>query len=167
MLSTALSAVILTAVLSSFLFLGRSGATLQNYNDMESQSRQAMEIFAEDVRQASAITWNSENAFTIVVNSANITYDYNSATGNFSRQDPSRTRNLITGIAAGSFSFKAFKITGAELPLASISDRTDASISTKQLQISLTASRSRSTIATTTNKVLSARFILRNKLVTA
>lgn len=167
MLSTALSAVILAGVLSSFLFLGRSGATLQNYNDMEAQSRRAMEIFAEDVRQASTITWNTESSFTITVNSASITYAYSSGTGNFSRTDPVGTKNMITGVAPGSFNFKAFNINGTELPLGSTTDRTSSNITTKQVQISLTASRSRSTLATVTNKVLSARFILRNKPVTA
>ena len=42
-----------------------------------------------------------------------------------------------------------------------------AGTNTKQLQISLQASRTNQTVVAATNTVLSARFILRNKIVTA
>ena len=48
-----------------------------------------------------------------------------------------------------------------------VAERSTASSSTKQLQISLEASRSNTTVVAATNTVLSARFILRNKIVTA
>ena len=48
-----LASVLMTAVLSSFLFLGRSGFALSHYNEMELQARLGLERFAEDVRQAS------------------------------------------------------------------------------------------------------------------
>lgn len=169
MFSAGLSAIIFVAVMSTFLQLNRSGATLSNYNDMEAQSRRALEIFAEDVRQASTITWDTSTntAFSITVNGASIIYAFNSGTGAFTRIDSSGTRNLITGVVASKFSFRAFNVTGTEISLASQTDRANANITTKQIQISLEASRSRSTLATATNKVLSARFILRNKPVTA
>ena len=47
-----------------------------------------------------------------------------------------------------------------------LSDLAQAAQVTKQLQISLRASRTTATVATATNTVLSARFILRNKHVT-
>lgn len=163
MVSAALAGFILTAVLSSFLFLGRSGANFRNYSDMESQARRALELFAEDVRQASAITWNSAESVTLVVNAANITYAYNSTARSFSRNGTA----IITGITAGSFTYKAYKVDGTELPLASAANLTAAGVNTKQLQISLEASRTNQTVVAATNTVLSARFILRNKIVTA
>jgi Tfp pilus assembly protein PilW len=167
MVGSTLAAFILAGVLTVVLFLGRSGANVRNYSDMESQARKALETFAEDVRQASAITWTSEVQFTIVVNTAGITYAYNSGTGLFTRADASGTRTLISGISAGTFVFRSFNITGAELPLATAANRTAASSSTKQIQISLEAQRTNTTVVTATNAVLSARFILRNKIVTA
>jgi Tfp pilus assembly protein PilW len=167
MIAAGLSAVVLTAILTMFLFLSRSGANLRNYSDMEYQARKALEIFAEDVRQASAITWNSNSQITLVVNSANVVYLYSSSTGMFSRVDASSNRELITGITAGTFVFRAFNVAGAELPLAAAADLTLASSSTKQLQISLESSRTLRTVARASNTVLSARFILRNKIVTA
>src|SRR5688572_9109286 len=56
MIGVSVSAFIMAGVMSTFLFLGRSGANIQNYNDMEAQARQALEVFAQDTRQASSIT---------------------------------------------------------------------------------------------------------------
>jgi Tfp pilus assembly protein PilW len=157
LISAGLAGFILTAVLSSFLFLGRSGANIQNYNDMEAQARRALEFFAQDVRQASSITWNSTTEVRLIVDSASITYGYHAASQQFRRNGVA----LVTGVTA--FEFKAFNITGNELSLA---DLATAGRSTKQLQVSLSAARTSRTVATATNTVLSARFILRNKRVT-
>lgn len=167
MIGASLGAFIMLAVMTSFLFLGRSGANIQNYSDMESQARGALELFAEDVRQASAITWNSSVSCTLTVNSASIVYQYDSSARTFSRLSAGTTRALITGITTGSFAFKAYSVSGADLPLSTAAERTAATSSTKQLQISLEAMRQNTTVAAATNTVLSARFILRNKIVTA
>jgi len=157
---SALAAFILTAVMTTFLFLGRSGANIQNYTDMEAQARKALEIFAQDVRQASAIDWNDANTIRLTVDSSHVYYFYSG--GTFTRRTATQTTALVTGITA--FTFKAYSITGTEL---SLSDVASASKATKQLQISLEAARSTRTVATATNLVLSARYILRNKRVTA
>ncbi|MBL9214655.1 MAG: prepilin-type N-terminal cleavage/methylation domain-containing protein [Opitutaceae bacterium] len=168
MIGAALSSFILAGVLSSFLFLGRSGANVQNYNDMESQARKALEIFAEDVRQASSITWNSSTSITLTVNAASVLYAYDGTARTFVRRDAASTRVLISGVTPGSFSFKGYTITGTEIAaLSSAAELAYASNSTKQLQISLAASRTNTTVVAATNTVLSARFILRNKIVTA
>ena len=167
MVSATLASFILAGILTVFLFLGRSGANVRNYSDMESQARKALEVFAEDVRQASSITWSSETQFSIVVNAVSITYEYESANGLFTRTAATIKRTLISGISSGTFTFRAFNITGTELPLATATNRAAASSSTKQLQISLEASRTNTTVVAATNAVLSARFILRNKIVTA
>lgn len=168
MISAALSSFILAGVLSTFLFLGRSGVNVQNYSDMEGQARKALEMFAEDTRQASAITWNSNTSVTLVVNAVNIQYTYDSTAQTFSRSVGGGTATtIITGITSGTFSFRAFNVAGSELPLATAANLTAAGSSTKQLQISLQCQRSNVTVVAVTNTVLSARFILRNKIVTA
>ena len=43
MISATLAAFILAGTLSTFLFLGRSGANIRNYSDMESQARKGLE----------------------------------------------------------------------------------------------------------------------------
>jgi hypothetical protein len=164
LISAGLAGFILTGVLTCFLFLGRSGANIQNYNDMESQSRRALEQFAQDTRQASSITWNSSTSVTLVVDSTNITWSYTS--GAFSRQAGTAAAvTMISGITT--FSYKAYTITGTEITdFSTATARTTAGKSTKQLQVSLEAARTSQTVARATNLVLSARYILRNKRVT-
>lgn len=159
-----LSGFLLAGVLTSFLFIGRSGQNLANYSDMEAEARSGLEVFAQDVRQASAITWNSANSVTLRVDSADVLYAYDTSTHILSRQGSP----LITGIT--SFELIGYNITGAlvtaSADLTTSAGRTMAGKITKQLQISLSASKKNVTVATATNTVLSARFTLRNKRVT-
>lgn len=167
MIGAALGSVVLAGVLSTFLFMGRSGANLANYSDMETQARRAMAFFAEDVRQASDIYWVNPTSVVLAVNGQTIAYFYTSASGTFSRRTPTTTQVVITGVAPGTFSFKAYNVAGTEMPLTTSAQRAAANSSTKQMQISLEASRTTRTVASATNLVLSARYILRNKIVTA
>jgi len=178
MIGASLGAFILAGVLSTFLFMGRSGANVQNYNDMESQARNALEIFAQDVRQASGVVWSDANTVALTVANLTVTYQYNPTARRFARQEVvtatsvvNSTRVLVTGIT--SFAFSAYKITidpltgtAASVPLSTAAERTAANGTTKQLQISLEAARANTTVVAATNTVLSARFVLRNKRVT-
>lgn len=167
MIGATLASFILLGVMSTFLFLGRSGANIQNYNDMASQARATLELFAEDTRQASAITWISNNELHLTVSGVHIYYYYAGGDGSFYRKVTSggTPRALVTGITR--FSYNAYSVTGSPLALASSSDLITASKSTKQLQISLELARSSRTVVDATNTVLSARFVLRNKRITA
>ena len=162
-----LAGILLAGVMTAFLFLGRSGANMRSYSDMEAQARRGLELFAQDTRQASAIIWTSKNHVTLMVDSNAIAYVYNSFTRTFSRIDGVSNRVLVSGITAGTFTFRSFNVVGTELPLTSAAELLAAGSSTKQLQISLEASRTNRTVVSATNTVLSARFILRNKIVTA
>ena len=185
MVAATLASFILAGILSSFLFIGRSGANVQNYSDMESQARKALELFAEDTRQASAITWLSSNQLRLTVNGKPHTYTY--ASGSLTRTVVSAAATtatiLLTGInapiartdtngATCTPFFRGYNINGVELTAIqyanpSAGDLAAASSVTKQLQISMEASRKSQTVSAATNTVLSARFILRNKRVTA
>jgi len=162
MVGASLATFILAGVMSTFLFLGRTGANVANYTEMESQARRGLEMFAEDVRQAGSITWNSANSVTLVVNSVPVVYEFDSTVSSFIRRDPGNSRTLLSGITT--FQFKGYNINGAEVDL---TDLTAAGKITKQLQISLRASRTTRTVTSATNTVLSARFILRNKRITS
>ncbi|HEY8932038.1 MAG TPA: hypothetical protein VIM44_01860, partial [Rariglobus sp.] len=106
---------------------------------------------------------------TVVTSSgatATYTYAYSSTTGKLTRQTATTTTTLVSGIT--SFSFTAYKINTAPITLTSDSTvLAAASTLTKQVQISLRAIRSTRTVTDATNSVISARFILRNKNVTA
>jgi hypothetical protein len=168
LIGATLSTIVLAAVLTAFLFLGRSGANLRNYNDMEAQARKSLEIFAEDTRQASSVSWTSADSVTLVVNATSIVYSY--ASGSFTRKTSSGTTTLVTGIT--DFGFSAYDINGSQVlskttDLSTSAARTVVNNATKQVQLSLSASRTTKTVAAATNLVLSARYVLRNKKVTA
>ena len=166
MIAASLGSFLLAGVLSAFLFIGRSGANLRNYSDMEAQARKALEVFAQDTRQASNVQWASADSVAMTVDGKLITYTFTSSTGRFTRTLNSVQTTLLTGIT--NFQFLAYTITGVGLnDFSSAAALTNANNKTKQIQISLSAARSTQTVATATNIVLSARYVLRNKKVTA
>lgn len=180
MISAALSAFLLAAVLSSNLFIGRTAANLGNYITMESQARRGLETFAEDVRMAKGITWNDTvhttnnsggNSITLTIPGVTssdpdtqVTYYYETSSASpyyksFCRKTGAASSTatptqLITNCT--SFSFDRYK-TGTLGAAAN-------DLETKQLQLTLTASRTSTTVVTATNLVISARFIMRNKI---
>lgn len=170
LVATTLGAIIMGAILSSFLFMARAGLSLQYYSDLETQARNAIETFAQDVRIASDVTWNSQNSITLTTAASSgggqVTYIYNPANGTFTRQQISPAvgpvLTLISGIST--FEFTAYSIATNPVDLTNL---VAAGNNTKQIQISLRAERTHATLNTATNKVISARFILRNKRVTA
>jgi prepilin-type N-terminal cleavage/methylation domain-containing protein len=165
MVAASLSTIILAGTITVFLFLGRSGANLRNYSDMESQARKSLEIFAQDTRQASSVQWSSADSVKLNVKGVEIYYTY--ASGVFTRKAGTGTmQQLLTGIT--NFSFSAYDINGGGITdFSTTTARTSAGNSTKQIQISLSAARSTKTVTTASNLVLSARYVLRNKRVTA
>ena len=168
MISASLATVILTAVLSMFLFLGRSSANIINYAEMESQARRGLEFFAQDTRQSSDLAWNSTSSITLTVGASTIDYVFNSGTGEFTRTMGGVTTVLLEGITT--FTFSGYKITGATVDTSDLSTaakRSAASGVTKQIQIYIEVARNSVTAVQATNTVLSARYILRNKRVTA
>ena len=172
MVVATLSSLILIGVISTFLFLGRASFAAANYSDMEVDTREAIEIFARDVRMASDVSWNSANSVTLTVDSASgsyqVTYTYNpTAVSGVEARTLTRTRGgttevMVTGIR--SFEFTAYKINTEAISLSSITTATNQM--TKQIQLSMEIERRRPTVALTTDKVVSARFVLRNKSVT-
>jgi Tfp pilus assembly protein PilW len=168
MVSSTLAVIILSAVLSMFLFLGRTSANVINYAEMEAEARRGLEIFAQDTRQASDLIWNSRTSVNLTVNSTEITYSYNASDGSFTRTLAGTTTTLIQGIK--SFTYTGYMITGAKVDISDLSTamkREAASDVTKQIQLYVLASRDTVSVTTATNTVLSARYILRNKRVTA
>lgn len=170
LVSASLSAFLLTGVLASFLFMGRSGISLQNYSDMEEQARVALEIFGQDVRMAKGITWTSSTSLTLTVPDSGgekkYTYIYNRSTGGFTRQQTAPSTGAVVTLISGvqQFAFTGYSI---DTDSVNLSNLTTANATTKQVQIQLTAVRTSSTVADATNSVISARFVLRNKKVTS
>jgi Tfp pilus assembly protein PilW len=186
MVSAALGSFLLLALLTTFNMIGRSGTTLYNYVDMEDSARKGLEKFSEDVRMASGCTWTSSSKVTLTVphvaadTYANtIVYLWDTTSGSstyhyFLRQETdtsslgvvsltTTTTTLIKNVS--SFQFNRWTAGGATGVQATADSNTD------QLQIHLTISEQQNiygvastAVANATNLVVSARYILRNKL---
>jgi len=173
MVAATLSSFVLLAILSSFLFIGRTGVNAYNYVGMEHDARLGLERFSEDVRMASNVTWGSATSVTLTIPQATgsgtdtVVYSYDSTSTSltykcFLRQGPdpitgtSRTAPLIRGVQSFEFDRWMLGSTG----------RATNDLETKQLQIRLTIStisNVSTSVVTATNLVVSARYILRNK----
>ncbi len=171
MIAMSLTVAVMSGVMGTTLMIYRNGYAVQHYAEMESESRHGLEVFARDVRSASSLTWNSASSVTLVVPTGREsdptevwTYRYDATARTFSRVSSSNVaRVLFSGIVAGSFDLRGFKIGGTSA--VDLTNLTIASNDTKQLQLSLSSERSRGNGTGGTQKVISARFILRNKPV--
>ena len=174
LIASALSAFVLAAVMSAFLFLGRSGLRAGNASEMEGEVRRALEIFAQETRIATNLRWNSAQSVTLTLPAGSpatqVTYAYDadarSATfRSFYRTagDASSTapRRVLVRNVAEDFTFRRYKL---EQP--GVADNTAATdAETKQLQLVLRTERLNTATAGGTQSVASARYILRNKRV--
>jgi prepilin-type N-terminal cleavage/methylation domain-containing protein len=169
MIGAVLGSMVLAAVLTTFLMLGRSGANASAYSVMESQSRRALEELSQDLRMASDVTWNSSTSITLLVpdnytsadttHNNRVTYAYDTATKEFYRRPGTTTStstrtNLIKNVST--FSYSRY-------------DRVDnpstSNVTTKRIQLSMVVRTANVTVVGATNNILSASFILRNKPV--
>ena len=175
MIAATLSTFVLAGVLSAFLMVGRSGFLASSYSEMEAQTRRALEIFGDDVRKAVDVKWNTSQSVTLYVANATggstvVTYAYDtdskSATSAcfyrvVGEADSSEPRRVLVRNVASDFAFQRYKL---EQP--GVTDNTAATnLETKQLQLTLRASRAGATTTTANQAALSARYILRNKPV--
>lgn len=173
LVSTGISSFILVAILQTFLMMGRSSYNSANYCIMESESRRAMETFSQEIRMAGDITWNSSTSITLTVPGSStytVTYAYDSGTSGRTAQSfyrvlggPSSTatrRILVRNVT--SLAFQRYK-----LVTTAVSNIASNDLETKQIQLTLQTTMKGQTTAAITNAVLSARYILRNKSVSA
>lgn len=174
LVATGLSGIILVGVLGAVLMITRSGYLLHNYIDMERQARNALETFAVDARIAESVVWQRASdaapltGLTLVnPDGGSATYTYDPAAGTLVRSTPAGAgKTLISGIQ--SFSFTAYKYSDTHgLATIAPASRTlgDLAQETKMVQLSLSAIRRRSTVVDATNTVVSARFVLRNRII--
>jgi Tfp pilus assembly protein PilW len=169
--ATSMSGVLMTGILSSFVLLGQTSYNAANYSIMEAESRRALETFTQEARMADRITWTDEHTVTLSVATASgsilVTYAYDAGEGTptagaFYRKVGAAgvagpTRILVRNVTE--FSFGRYKVINGE----DFSASND--LETKQLQITLRTVRTGITTVNTTNTVLSARVVLRNKHV--
>lgn len=174
MVAATLSLIVLAGVLSAFVMIGRSGYLASAYSELENETRRGLQLFGDDARRAVDLTWNSAQSITLRIPTATnatipITYAYDtertSATsGCFYRvvgdADSTNPRTILIRRVAPDFAFQRFKL---ETASGSNVARTD--LETKQVQVTLRASRAGATTVAANQSALSARYILRNKRV--
>ncbi len=174
-MAATLSVLVLAAVMSAFLMIGRTGYNMSGYSAVEAEVRRSLETFAVDVRQASDIHWNSDQSITLVLPTATnatrlVTYCYDSDASSgtfrcFCRQsgpaDSMAPKQALVHGVAPDFLFRRYKLDqagGGDSPAAN-------DLETKQIQVNLRAVRTGVTTVAATQAAISAKFILRNKRV--
>jgi hypothetical protein len=184
MISAALATIILAAVLSTFLMLGRTGANIQNYTELEDEARKTLETFSREARLAVSVAAGySSTSVTLSIpdTSSNrtsiaytVTYAFDTANKKFTRTGPPvdqptgtvTTQTMINNVqqisGVNPFNYYRF-VTGGGYQNGFTSNTAGNVTEIKQIEINFVALRSSVTVASATNKVLSARFILRNK----
>lgn len=173
MISAALATVIFAGVMTAFLMIGRTGAGMSGYSELESQTRRALEIFGNDARNAVDIHWHSAQSITLTLPTAtsaqtlaSFGYDDNprSATyGCFYRlagdHDSTGPRLVLLRHVDADFTFRRYRLENQTDNLAT------NDLETKLVEVVFRARRARTTTVTATQSALSARYVLRNKRV--
>jgi type II secretory pathway component PulJ len=174
MIATALSTVVLAGVLSAFLMIGRTSVTSSNYSQNAAETRRALELFGQDARLASNILWTNDHHITLTVTqtagaTALVTYAYDDQPASetyrcfyrFVESNGQTTPRQILAREVSELFFQRFKLeqTGARANVAA------NDLETKQVQLTLRATRRGATTPVASQTALSASYILRNKRV--
>jgi prepilin-type N-terminal cleavage/methylation domain-containing protein len=183
LISSALASVIFLGVLTTFLMMGRNGVNLQSYTELEAQARKALELFSREVRLAYAVTAYSSTSVSLSIPDTSasrttllysVTYTFDTTNNRFTRTGPpadnpagtSATTTLISNVRqlSGTNPFNYYRyVTGGGYATGYTTNTAANATEIKQIEINFVAQRSNTTVVTATDKVMSARFIVRNK----
>lgn len=157
LIATTLLGILMTAVMSSFVFMLRGQTSLANYATMNADSRKLLELLSRDAKSATTVTnfTTTSITFTVPQNTSgatqDVTYEYDAAARSFVREAGGVTTTLATGV--DSFVFRYFNSNNvATTSLAEL----------KQVQLSLRLVRSIA-FAYSSQYVISAQYTLRAK----
>ncbi len=90
LITMGLMGLIMTAILSSYIFITKSSMSMGNYAEMNEQARMAVEIFARDIRMTSDVLYVGEGEMSLEVSYSQddvqtVDYIYDSDAGEFIR----------------------------------------------------------------------------------
>ncbi|RKX34801.1 MAG: hypothetical protein DRP71_05970 [Verrucomicrobia bacterium] len=158
LIALVISTMLMAAVMSSYIFIAKSCVSLNDYSELDSETREAIETFSREVRAASDISGFSSSDMTLTLpgpgGDYTVSYTYVPADGIFYRAyGTSNQKVLLKGVE--SFSLKRFNL----LHNPAVND-----LETKQIQLDAKTVRSGGVKFRATNNVLSARYIMRNKV---
>lgn len=172
LISSALAAVVMVAVLSSFLFIGRNLSRLTSYQSLENEARQGLAYLRRDFALAQAVkagTTPTSSSVTLVLPAGEVTYSYDGAARRLRRQanfgavqDSYLLQNSACECTA--FTFTYYTTTDG-LPTDQTTPGTLVPYSIKQIEVSfvLESPSSWSAETRTRYEAASSRFLIRNR----
>lgn len=153
-----IGSMLVAAVTSSFIFIAKSCVSLNDYSHLDLEARTAIDTFSREVRAAKDISGFSSSGMTLTVPGAggdytvNYTYVVNDKTF-YRAYGTSDQEALLTGVE--SLALKRFNL---------LNNTASNDLETKQIQLDARTVRSGGVKFRVTNNVLSARFVMRNKV---
>jgi prepilin-type N-terminal cleavage/methylation domain-containing protein len=159
LVSMALAMMVLAAVFSSLIFVTRSCLATTDYAGMDGEAREGLERFSREVRMADGVSSFSTTGIRLHVPTSSssywVNYTYVPQDRIFYRAYGTASQEaLITGVET--LTLKRYTL---------LQTPANNDLETKQLQLELRAVRTGPAQAFASNNVISARFILRNKVV--
>jgi Tfp pilus assembly protein PilW len=157
LVSTSLLGMLMAAVLSSFVFLLQGEQSLGNYNSMNADARELLELLSRDAKSATTVTNFTPTSLTLTVplnttgGTQDVTYEFDAATDSCVREAGGQRRALVGHV--DSFSFRYLNSNNAV---------TSSLAELKQVQLSLRIVR-RVSFSSNSQYVISAQYTLRAK----
>lgn len=172
LISSSLAAIVMVAVFSSFLFIGRNLSRLASYQALETESRKALTYLRRDFALAQAVksgTTPTASSVTLVLPSGDVTYSYDSGTRRLRRQatfGPNTDLYLLKNDHCECTSFTlAYYTTTDAAPTDQVTPATIVPYSIKQIQVGFVVESpsSWSSATRTRYEAASSRFLIRNR----
>lgn len=189
MIGTSLSGFVMAGVLSSFFLMGRTGASLQNYAEIDARARASLELFSQEARAAFDVTAATPTSVTFSIPDASpdrdalaysVTYNFDASTGEFTRHGPPvgnpaglvSTRSLVSGVkpVSGVSPFNYYRYinpitypSGHGYVDGFTTNTASTTAEVKQIEVTFALHRQNITASPAASQVVSARYILRNK----
>ena len=169
MIATGLMLILTTAVLSTYLFLGRNVTRLSYLQQQEMKTRHTLRVFSQDVGMASQLTSASSTQFGLTTPAGAVTYTYTynatTATGKLTRTDPTGAAlDILTDISSFAINYYTeSQVANGTAFSAALAVPTNA-LSIKAVEFSFTTrvgSSAAGTLASYT--AMSPRVLLRNR----
>lgn len=109
MVATSILAIILLAVLTAYMFVGRNLSKLVNRHRQEAESRLTLRQFSDDLSAALKLTTATAAQVSLVKPTASgnttVSYAFSSADGTLTRTEGGATRAVLSGVTALSVSY--------------------------------------------------------------
>ena len=175
LIASSLGAIIMAAVLSSFVFIGRNLAKLASYQALESEARKALAYLRQDLALARAVkngTSPTSETVTLVLPAGDVTYTYDSSARRLRRQasfgaNPDFALLGSSACECTSFAFDYFT-TSDGAPTDQATSTALVPYSIKQIAVGFVVETPATASAETRTRfeAASARFLIRNRALT-